>query len=130
MRKDNFLKGTFIATFYIVVSKLIGILYVIPFHAIIGEQNGALYTYAYTNYEIFLTLSTVGIPLAISKIISEYNTCGFYSTQRKVFYLSRNITVATAFMCTVVLFLFAPVFADFAINKVEGGARSKMLLLL
>ena len=57
----------------IVISKILGIIYVIPFYAIIGEQGGALYGYAYNIYSIFLSLSTAGVPLAVSKIISEYN---------------------------------------------------------
>ena len=50
MRKSTFVKGAFITTLGIVISKILGILYVIPFHAIIGETGGALYGYAYTIY--------------------------------------------------------------------------------
>ena len=71
------MKGAFIATFGVVITKIIGILYVIPFYKIIGEQGGALYGYAYNIYSIFLGISTAGIPLAISKITSEYNTLGY-----------------------------------------------------
>ena len=42
MKKDTFIKGAFISTICIVISKILGIIYVIPFHAIIGEQGGAL----------------------------------------------------------------------------------------
>ncbi|MDR1466876.1 MAG: polysaccharide biosynthesis protein [Oscillospiraceae bacterium] len=121
MRRDNFLKGTFVATFYIIIGKIIGILYVIPFHAIIGEKGGALYSYAYSTYDIFLTLSTIGIPLAISKIVSEYNTLGFYNVQNRVFCLARNITVSMAFLCTIILFACAPIISYYMIKDVKGG---------
>ena len=42
MKKSTFIKGAFITTLGIVVSKILGIVYVIPFHAIIGEKGGAL----------------------------------------------------------------------------------------
>ena len=58
MHKTNFVKGAFITTLGIIISKVLGIIYVIPFHAIIGEQGGALYGYAYTIYLIFMSLSS------------------------------------------------------------------------
>ena len=47
MKKSTFIKGAFVTTLGIVISKILGILYVIPFHAVIGEQGGALYGYAH-----------------------------------------------------------------------------------
>ena len=86
-KKNSFMQGAFIATFGIVLCKIIGILYVIPFYAIIGEQGGALYGYAYNIYSIFLGISTAGIPLAMSKLISEYNTLGYIKTKERAFRL-------------------------------------------
>ena len=81
--KDSFLKGALVATFCIVFSKILGIIYVIPFHAIIGENGRALYSYAYNMYMLFLNFSTVGIPLAISKIVSEYHSLGYEDAKRE-----------------------------------------------
>lgn len=53
MKKDSFLKGAVMATFCIVFSKILGIIYVIPFHAIIGTNGRALYSYAYNMYMLF-----------------------------------------------------------------------------
>ena len=47
MRRSSFVEGTIIATLSIVVTKILGMLYVIPFYAIIGVQGSALYAYAY-----------------------------------------------------------------------------------
>ena len=63
LKKNNFLEGAFIAVFCIIVTKIIGILYVIPFYKIIGPQGGTLYGYAYNIYNVFLILSSAGIPL-------------------------------------------------------------------
>ena len=49
-----------------IIIKVLGALYVIPFYAIIGEQGGALYGYAYNIYNVFLTISTA---LSISRRI-------------------------------------------------------------
>ena len=76
MKKNSFIGGTIIATLGIIITKIIGLLYVIPFYAIIGDQGGALYGYAYTVYQLFLSLSTAGFPFAISKLTSEYLALG------------------------------------------------------
>ena len=67
MKKNTFVKGALITTLGVIFTKILGILYVIPFHALIGEKGGALYGYAYTVYSVFISLASAGIPLAISK---------------------------------------------------------------
>ena len=73
IKRNSFVEGTLIAYFAIILSKLIGAFYSIPFYAIIGERGGVVYSCAYNIYNLFLTISTSGIPTAISIIISEYN---------------------------------------------------------
>ena len=53
MKKNSFIEGTIVATLGIILVKIIGIIYVIPLNAIIGEQGGALYGYGYTIYQLF-----------------------------------------------------------------------------
>ena len=43
MKKNSFIEGTIVATLGILLVRAIGIIYVIPFNAIIGEAGGALY---------------------------------------------------------------------------------------
>ena len=70
MKKSSFVEGTLIATIAIVITKILGMLYVIPFYAVVGVQGSALYAYAYSIYIIFLDISTAGLPLAISKLMN------------------------------------------------------------
>ena len=121
MRKNSFIQGAFIATFGIVISKILGMVYVIPFYSIIGDQGGALYGYAYSIYSIFLGISQAGIPLAISKIISEYNVLGYYDAKRRAFKLGKKTLMLLGIVCFVIMFLFAGVLADIIIGNVTGG---------
>ena len=66
IKRNGFVEGTMIAYAAIVLSKLIGAFYSIPFYAIIGERGGVVYSCAYNIYNLFLTISTSGIPTAIS----------------------------------------------------------------
>lgn len=121
MKKNGFLAGAAISTLGIVLCKVIGLVYVIPFYAIIGTQGGALYSYAYSIYNIFLNLATSGIPIAMSKVVSEYNELKLYNTKERVFKVGLRII---SFLCVVsflVLFIFAPKVAYLIIGDVKGG---------
>ena len=93
MKKNSFLQGTLIASFAIIFIKILGALYVIPFYKIIGEQGGSLYSYAYNIYNLFLTISITGFPIAISKIVGEYNEKGMFDAKEKAFKLSKFIVL-------------------------------------
>jgi len=113
--------NTFVSTFGIVVTKILGILYVIPFYAIIGDSGGALYGYAYTIYLLFMSLSSAGIPLAISKIISEYQTLGYYSAKRRAFVIGKKLALLLGGICFLVLIIFAPLIAKTVLGDLTGG---------
>lgn len=121
VQKSSFIKGAFIATLGIVLTKILGIVYVIPFHAVIGDCGGALYGYAYTIYLLFMSLSSAGIPLAISKIVSEYQTLGYYNAKRRAFIIGKKIALLLGFICFLLLLLFAPWIAHAVLGDLSGG---------
>ncbi|MBE6151441.1 MAG: polysaccharide biosynthesis protein [Firmicutes bacterium] len=120
-KKNSFMQGAFIATFGIILCKIIGILYVIPFYAIIGEQGGALYGYAYNIYSIFLGISTAGIPLAMSKLISEYHTMGYIKTKERAFRLGKKVLNVMGIISFILLMIFARPLATMIIGNTLGG---------
>ncbi len=121
MKKSNFLEGAFIATAAIIFTKILGIIYVIPFYSIIGEQGGALYGYSYTIYNFFLTISTIGFPLAISKLTSEYNTLKLYNEKIRLYKLSKRCILVFSILCFLICFIFAPQIANLIIGNIENG---------
>ena len=120
LKKNGFVQGAFIATICIIISKILGILYVSPFYNIIGEENGALYGYAYTVYNLFLMLASVGFPLGMSKIVSEYTALGYYKTKEKAYKLISKISIIMSFIIFLILFFFAPVLAKLIIGNIQG----------
>ena len=121
MKKSNFVKGAFITTLGIVIAKILGIIYVIPFHAVIGEKGGALYGYAYTIYSVFMSLASAGIPLAISKLVSEYQTLGYYGAKKRVFIIGKRIALILGVLCFLIILLCAPLLAKAVLGGVSGG---------
>lgn len=125
MKRSTFKQGAIIATFAIIFTKFLGIIYVIPFYKIIGNKGGALYGYAYNIYSVFLSLSTVGIPLAISKLVSEYNALGYYHTRENVFKQGRKVILFFASVIFMLLFIFSSSIARLIIGDITGGNTIK-----
>lgn len=121
LSKSGFVQGAFISTFGIVISKILGIIYVIPFYSIVKTRGGALYGYAYTIYSLFLALATAGIPLAVSKIISEYQTLGYYKTKLRTFKIARFLSFLIGLIFFIILFIFAPLIAKLILGNLTGG---------
>ena len=108
MKKNSFIEGTIVATMGIFLVKVIGIIYVIPLNAIIGEQGGALYGYGYTIYQLFLSISSAGFPFAISKITSEYNALGYKKAISNTYKISLKLISVLSIFIFFILFIFAP----------------------
>lgn len=121
LKKSSFLEGAFIATLCIIITKVLGILYVIPFYKRIGNQGGTLYGYAYNIYNVFLIISSAGIPLAISKLTSEYNTLGETDKKRRMYQIATAVIMFFSILSFLVCFIFAPNLSNLIIGELEGG---------
>ena len=121
MKKSGFIEGTVIATAAIVITKILGMLYVIPFYAMIGIQGSALYAYAYNIYVIFLDISSAGLPVAISKIIKEYNTLGMMDAKVRAYRLGKKIINIVSVAAFIILFIFAESIASLILGDLQGG---------
>ena len=121
MKKNNFVEGTVIATAVIVIVKLLGLLYVIPFYQIVGDQGGDLYSYAYNIYMIFLSISSAGLPDAIAKIISEYNALEMEDAKKRAYMIGKKIISIISITSFLILFVFAEEIGMFIIGNLKGG---------
>lgn len=86
MSKGNgFIKGAAILGMAGVIVKILGAIYRIPLGNIIKPEGMGYYQTAYPFYQLLLTLSTSGVPVAIAKIVSEKSALGDYKSAYKVF---------------------------------------------
>ena len=120
LKKNSFVEGTIIATIAIVIVKILGMLYVIPFYKIVGSNGGALYSYAYNIYLIFLGISSAGLPDAIAKIISEYNTLGMDDAKNRAYKLASKMLTFISVIAFLILFVFAEEIGVFIIGDLDG----------
>ncbi|MDU7764706.1 MAG: oligosaccharide flippase family protein, partial [Staphylococcus sp.] len=99
-------RGTFLITISILITKVLGVLFIIPFTALIGGQaNMAPFTYAYAPYNIAIAIATAGVPLAASKYVAKYNALGAYKVSQKFYKSSFVVMSITGIVGFLVLYL-------------------------
>lgn len=76
IKKQNFLTGAAILSLSTIIVKVIGMFYKIPLQHLIGENGFAYFTAAYDIYTVLLVISTTGLPVAMSRMVSEARTLG------------------------------------------------------
>ncbi|ENH95806.1 spore cortex protein [Gracilibacillus halophilus YIM-C55.5] len=104
MSGSNILRGTMLLTGASFLSKFLGMIYVIPFTNIVGAEGMTLYSFAYTPYTILLSISTIGVPLAVSKFVAKYNALDDYQTSMNAFRLGVIIMFISGFIAFLSLY--------------------------
>ena len=121
MRKNSFIEGAVISYAAIVITKLLGAFYNIPFYSIIGERGSVIYSFAYSIYTLFLDISTSGIPIAISIVISEYAAREMYRTKERAYKLGLGVVTGVSILAFAFLVVFAPQVAGYYIGDMTDG---------
>lgn len=88
MAKKSFMQGAVILGIAGLIIKVLGAFFRIPLANLIGDEGMGYYQTAYPIYVLFLTLATAGIPIAISKLVSERIAVQDYYEAHRVFRIS------------------------------------------
>ena len=103
-KPNTFFGGAAILAVGILVVKLIGMFYKIPLLNIIGEQGSADFNNAYNIYSVLLTISTAGLPVAVSKLVSEADALGRQNQVRRTFRLALALFLILGVLSFLVMF--------------------------
>ncbi|MFS0822348.1 putative polysaccharide biosynthesis protein [Bacillus sp. 1P02SD] len=118
---SKLLRGTLVLTLATYISRVLGMIYVFPFVYLVGDIGSALYSYGYAQYTIFLFISTAGIPAAVSKFVSKYNSLGDYHTGMRMYKSGLIVMGLTGLLGFTILNLLAPILAPIVL----GGEDAK-----
>lgn len=111
--KQNFEQGALILLFAALLSKLISALFKIPLSSnfCLGDLGFGYFSAAYDLISPIILLSISGLPVAVSKLISEYNIRENGSEINKVFHISRRlfllVGIAMSFASAVLILVIA-----------------------
>ena len=112
-KKQNFLQGTALLAMATAIVKVIGALYKIPLNAIIGEQGFGYFNTAYEIYNVLLMISTAGLPVAMSRMISQASSLKHYNQVRRIYNTARGIFLALGITGSLLMTLFCRQLAVF-----------------
>ncbi len=112
-KKQTFLHGTALLAMATAVVKIIGALYKIPLNMIIGEQGFGYFNTAYEIYNVLLMISTAGLPVAMSRMISQASSLGNYQQVRKIYTVSRTIFLTLGLISALLMTGFCKQLAAF-----------------
>ena len=112
-KKQNFLQGTALLAMATAIVKVIGAFYKIPLNAIIGEKGFGYFNTAYEIYNVLLMISTAGLPVAMSRMISQASSLKNYNQVRRVYTTARSIFLALGITGTLLMTLFCRQLAAF-----------------
>ena len=112
-KKQNFLQGTALLAMATAIVKVIGALYKIPLNAIIGEQGFGYFNTAYEIYNVLLMISTAGLPVAMSRMISQSSSLGHYNQVRRIYATARGIFLGLGIVGTLLMTVFCRQLAVF-----------------
>ena len=85
IKKQTFLQGTAILAMATVLVKLMGFLFKVPLNNIIGEDGFGYFNTAYDVYNVLLMISTTGLPVAMSRMISQAQTLGNHAQIKRIY---------------------------------------------
>ena len=112
-KKQSFLHGTMLLALSTAIVKIIGAFYSIPLNAIIGEQGFGYYSTAYEIYTLLLMISTAGLPVAMSRMISEASSLGHYKQVRKIYTVARTVFLTLGLAGALLMTVFCKQLANF-----------------
>ena len=69
-KKNEYLGGAAVLALAVAITKVIGVIYKVPILNILGDEGSTHFQVTYSVYNLLLTLSTAGIPVAMSRLIA------------------------------------------------------------
>ena len=126
MKKQTFLHGAALLALATAIVKVIGAIYKIPLKMIIGDQGYGYFTTAYDIYSVLLMISTAGLPVAMSRMISQASSLGNYNQVRRIYKTARGIFLVLGVVSTALMMGFCSQLA----NWLEQPNAEKAILFL
>lgn len=107
MSQKSLVTGAAVLAVAGIIVKVFGAAFRILLAGFITDEGMAYYTPAYSLYAVLLVISTSGIPIAISRMVSERYAIGRYDEADRVFHISRYLMISLGAAGFIVLFFFA-----------------------
>lgn len=105
-KRQSFMGGAAVLAGAVAITKLIGALYKIPLGNLLDKEGMAHFYVAYNIYNLMMILSTAGLPLALSRLVSQAHALGQENQKRRIFRVALGMFVALGVVCSGAMLLF------------------------
>ena len=105
-KKQSFLHGAALLAIATMVVKVIGVVYKLPLKYFLDDDGFAYFSSAYEIYNLLLLISTAGLPVAMSRMISEASSLSDKAQMKKVYNTSRAIFLGLGAVSTALMMVF------------------------
>ena len=112
MKKQSLIKGSLILGIAGMLTRFLGIFFRWPLFMLIGDEGVGYYQMVYPLYMFFIAMAS-GIPIAMSKMISESNAINDIKTSFQVVKESAILTIFIGTGTSLILFLFSKQIINF-----------------
>jgi len=120
MKKRNFIYGAIILTLSALLSKILGAVYRIPLTNLLGTQGMGIYQMIFPVYMVLLVISSSGIPVAISRLVSEQVAKGNKKQAVKILKSALILTSIIGVACGLIVFFSANFIASLQGNSLAS----------
>ena len=103
-----------------IICKVVGVLYRIPLAHLIGPEGMGVYHKVYPAYNLLLTISSAGLPVAISRMVAHYVTVEDPNNARRIFKLAMRMLFVLGLLTTLLMLVFSGQLAAW-----QGTAETK-----
>ncbi|MBQ9980804.1 MAG: polysaccharide biosynthesis protein [Oscillospiraceae bacterium] len=125
-QKQSFIHGAAVLAAAVIITKVIGAVFKIPLVNIIGNVGYGQFTVAYNIYSLLITISTGGLPVALSKMIAEAESLGRRNQVKKI----ARIATTTLTVLGLIFTLFMLICCKWLADKMGNFAAWHAILAL
>ena len=111
-KKQTFLHGAALLALATAIVKVIGALYKLPLKMVIGDEDYSYFSTAYDIYTVLLLVSTAGLPVAMSRMISQATSLGNGKQIQRVYNSARALFLGIGGVSTALMMLLCKPLAN------------------
>ncbi|MFD0715232.1 oligosaccharide flippase family protein [Paenibacillus sp. GCM10027626] len=112
VKKDSLIKGTIILAAAALVARVLGLFQRVPLDYLLDAAGNTYFNAANNVYLLLLVVATGGIPSAISRMVSERYALGRVTEAKQIYRAALWFGAAAGIVIAILLFMLAPVFAQ------------------
>ncbi|MBU8905504.1 stage V sporulation protein B [Desertibacillus haloalkaliphilus] len=112
MSKQTFLQGTLILIIAGLITRILGFINKIVVARIMGAEGVGLYMMAVPTLLLIITLTQLGLPVAISKLVAEAEAIADRRKIKRILVVSLTVTGILSLVFTFGMIAFAPIIAE------------------